>query len=366
MLRILFLLWAAALAVVPVFSQNASKERSFAVERVGKGVYAVIRRDPAGFWFNPNNVFIVGRQSVIVVDANITSAHTREVLTALREITDKPVSHVINTHWHEDHIIGNLVYREAFPNVKFVGHRSTLKDLPEIGGANRKGTLQNGRGFVGMLEANLEKGESVAGGPITDEERAGYASDIKFVSAYLAESSKFEIIMPDVLVDDRLEITQDGPRIEVLFFGRAHTGADLVVHLPKESIAITGDLMVHPIPLLGSTSYPLEYAATLERLKGLGAKTYIPGHGPVMRDDSYLDKMIALATAVRDRSRAAFKTGETVEQMRTKIDFSDQQKVFAGDSRHKGFIFRNYVTMPATAAAHKHLSAASVAGAKAN
>ena len=89
------------------------------------------------------------------------------MLAALREITDKPVSHVVNTHWHEDHIIGNLVYREAFPNVKFVGHRSTLKDLPEIGGANRKGTLQNGRGFVGMLEANLEKGESVAGGPIT-------------------------------------------------------------------------------------------------------------------------------------------------------------------------------------------------------
>jgi cyclase len=356
MLRKLFLLWAAALAVVPVFSQNASNERSFAVERVGDGVYAVIRRDPAGFWFNPNNVFIIGKQSVIVVDANITSAHTSEVLSALRLITDKPVSHVINTHWHEDHIIGNRVYREAFPDVRFVGHRSTLKDLPEIGGANRKGTLQNGRGFVGMLEANLEKGESFAGGPITDEERAGYASDIKFVTAYLTEAIKFEIIMPDVLVDDRLELSQDGRKIEVLFFGRAHTGADLVVHLPKEKIAITGDLMVHPIPLLGSTSYPLEYAATLERLKDLDARTYIPGHGPVMKDDSYLDKMIALATAVRDRSKAAFKTGETLEQMRTKIDLSDQQKVFAGDSRHKGFIFRNYVTMSATAAAHKHLS----------
>lgn len=366
MLRLFSLLWMAVLAAVPVFSQNASKQRSFTVERVADGVYAVIRRDPAGFWFNPNNVFIVGKESVIVVDANITSEHTREVLAALREITDKPVSHVINTHWHEDHIIGNRVYREAFPGVKFVGHRSTLKDLPEIGGANRKGTLQNGRGFVGMLEANLEKGESIAGGPITDEERAGYASDIKFISTYLAESSKFEIIMPDVLVDDRLELTQAGRKIEVLFFGRAHTGADLVVHLPKEKIAITGDLMVHPIPLLGSTSYPLEYTATLERLKGLGVKTYIPGHGPVMKDDSYLDKMIALATAIRDRSKAAYQAGETVEQMRSKIDLSDQQKVFAGDSRHRGFIFRNYVTMSATAAAHKHLAETSASGAKAN
>jgi glyoxylase-like metal-dependent hydrolase (beta-lactamase superfamily II) len=339
------------LAAASVFSQA----RSFDVQKVADGVYAVIRREPASFWFNANNVFIVGKNDVIVVDSNLTVGYTKEVIAALREITDKPVKYVINTHWHEDHIIGNRAYREAFPGVKFVGHRSTLKDLPEIGGGNRQGSLKNGRGFVGMLEANLEKGESIAGGAITDEERAGYTSDIKFVSAYLAESSTFEIILPDVLVDDRLEIKQDGRTVEVLFLGRAHTGADLVVNLPKERIAITGDLIVYPVPLLGSTSYPLEYASTLEKLKALGSRMYIPGHGPVMKDDVYLDKMIALATAVRDRSKAAYKPGETVEQMRAKIDLSDQQKVFAGDSRHKGFIFRNYVTLPATAAAFKQL-----------
>ena len=346
----------ARLILIILFAISVSyAQRSFDVERVADGVYAVIRREPAGFWSNANNVFIIGKNDVIVVDANLTSAYTKEVIAALREITDKPVKYVINTHWHEDHIIGNRAYREAFPNVKFVGHRSTLKDLSEIGGANRKGTLQNGRGFVGRLEANLEKGESIAGGAITDEERAGYASDIKFINSYLAEASTAEIIMPDVLVDVRLVLEQDGRSVEVLFFGRAHTGADLVVNLPSERIAITGDLVVYPVPLLGSTSYPLEYASTLEKLKALRAKTYVPGHGPVMRDDSFLDKMIGLASAVRDRTKAAYKTGETVEQMRAKIDLSDQSKVFTGDSRHRAFIFRNYVTASATAAAFKHL-----------
>lgn len=349
---------AGAIVILLLAVSTAIGQRSFDVQKVADGIYAVIRREPPSFWFNANNVFIVGKRGVIVVDSNLTSEYTREVLTALREITDKPVTHVINTHWHEDHILGNRVYREAFPNVKFVGHRSTLKDLPEIGGANRKGSLQNGRGFVGTLEANLERGVSFAGGPITDEERVAYASDIKFVTSYLPEAANAQIILPDVLVDDRLVIEQDGRKVEVLFFGRAHTGADLVVNLPSEKIAITGDLLVYPVPLMGSTSYPLEYAATLGRLKGLGPRIYIPGHGPVMKDDSYLDKMIALATAVRDRSKAAYKSGESVEQMRSKIDLVDQQKVFAGDSRHKGFIFRNYVTMPATAAAHKHLSQA--------
>ena len=351
---ILILLFA-----VPAVRAQAARERSFAIEQVSDGVYALIRREPASFWFNANNVFIVGKRGVIVVDSNITSEYTREVLAALREITDKPVTRVINTHWHEDHIIGNHVYRDAFPNVKFVGHRSTLKDLPEIGGGNRKGTLQNGRGFVGMLEANLEKGESIAGGAITAEERAGYASDIKFVSAYLAESSKFEIILPDVLVDDRLELEQDGRKIEILHLGRAHTGADLVVYLPNEKIAITGDLIVYPVPLVGSTAYPLEYGTTLEKLKALGARTYIPGHGPVMKDDSYLDKMIGLLAAIKERASKAFVSGEPLEEFRKKIDIADQQKIFAGDSQHKGFIFRNYVTLPATAAAHKQLSEAS-------
>lgn len=346
---------AGSILIILLAISNASAHTSFDVERVAEGIYAVIRREPAGFWFNANNVFIVGKRDVIVVDANLTAEYTKEVIAALREITDKPVKYVINTHWHEDHIIGNRAYREAFPGVKFVGHRSTLKDLPEIGGVNRQSSLKNGRGFLGMLEANLEKGESIAGGAITDEERAGYASDIKFISSYLSEASTAEIILPDVLVDDRLEIKQDGRKVEILFFGRAHTGADLVVNLPGEKIAVTGDLMVYPVPLLGSTSYPLEYATTLEKLKALGSRRYIPGHGPVMKDDGFLNKMIALATAVRDRSKAAFKAGETVEQMRAKVDLSDQQKIWAGDSRHKGFIFRNYVTLSATAAVHKYM-----------
>ena len=53
------------LSVSTAFPQPAA-ERSFEVQKVGEGVYAVIRREPAGFWFNANNVFIVGKKDVIV------------------------------------------------------------------------------------------------------------------------------------------------------------------------------------------------------------------------------------------------------------------------------------------------------------
>lgn len=329
---------------------------NFSVEKLGDGVYALIRNEPASLWFNPNNVFIVGEKDVIVIDSNISSEYTREVLAALREITDKPVRYVINTHWHEDHIIGNRVYRDAFPGVKFIGHRSTLIDLPETGAANRKGSIENGPGFVELLKKQVEKGENLAGRKITDEERAGYASDINLVNSYLAESKKFQIILPDVIVDESVKIDQDGRKIEVRFLGRAHTGADLIVNLPKEKIVIAGDLIVFPIPLVGSTSYPLEYGATLDKLRCLDAKIIVPGHGPVMRDVKYLDMMIALLNSIKTQTEAAFKRGETLEQMRKSVDLEEFRTAFAGDSQHKSFVFKNYVTLPATAAAYRQLN----------
>jgi cyclase len=343
------------LQIAPLFFFTVSvgaKTRDFEVQKIAVDVYAVIRREPPSLWFNPNTVFVVGKKDVIVVDTNISSQHTREVLAELKKITDKPVRFVINTHWHEDHIIGNRVYREAFPNVKFIAHKSTLADLPTVGAANRKGTLENGAGFVKLLKSSIEKGENLAKQKLTDEERLGYSSDIRLVESYLAEAPNFEIILPDITVENRLELDDGKRKIEIFFLGRAHTAADLVVFLPKEKIVACGDLIVYPVPLVGSTAYPLEYAATLENLLKLNAKTIIPGHGAVMRDDAYARLMIRLLQSIKQQTQASFSRGETLEQMRKSVNLEEFRKSFAGDSQHKSFIFENYVFLPATAAAY--------------
>lgn len=352
----IYILTALLLSTMAAAGQVITDKPHFAVERLANNVYALIRKEPASLWFNPNNVFIVGKRDVIVVDSNISSEYTHEVLAALREITDKPVKYVVNTHWHEDHIIGNHVYRDAFPGVQFIGHRSTLTDLPAIGASNRKGSIENGPGFVERLRKQIEKGENLAGQKITDEERKGYLSDIGLVSSYLAESKDFQIIMPDILVDDRLEIDQDGRKIEILYLGKAHTGGDIIVRLPNENIVVSGDLVVYPVPLIGSTSYPLEYGATLKKLLALKPKIIVPGHGPVMREFSYVRSMIGLLDSIRQQVDAAAGRGDSLDQMRKSVDLERFRSQFAGDSQHKSFIFKNYVTLPAVAAAYRELS----------
>jgi cyclase len=344
------------MALLALSIPAAARNADFEVQKIAGGVYAVIRREPPSLWFNPNTVFIIGKKDVTVVDTNISSRYTREVLAELRKLTDKPVRYVVNTHWHEDHIIGNRVYREAFPEVKFIGHKSTLEDLPTVGAANRKGSLENGGGFVRLLKNLIAKGENLDKQKLSEEERAGYRSDIDLVESYLAESADFQIILPDITIENRMELDDGQRKIEILHLGRAHTGADLVVSLPKEKIVASGDLIVAPVPLVGTTSYPLEYGATLENLLRLKAKIIIPGHGAVQRDDNYARLMIRLLNSIKQQAESAVKRGETLDQLRKSVNLDEFRREFAGASQHRALIFQNYVFLPATAAAYRRLT----------
>lgn len=346
---------AAFVAIAAAASSNARDpySNSFDVQKVAEGVYAVIRNYPAGLMVDGNSAFIVNDEDVVVVDAPEAS---RDMLAALRKITSKPVRYVVNTHWHDDHITGNHVYREAFPGVSFIGHRSLRDYLPTTGLKNRKEMIEGAPKFAAQEKQMVAKNKSFMGGELTEEERAGMASDPRLVDRYMAEVPGAEIILPDIAVDDRLTLYRGKRTIEILHLP-GHTAGDLVVNLPAEHIAITGDLVVSPIPLIGDPqSHIADWAASLKALRALHASAYVPGHGPVLRDDSYLALMEELMTFVATKVGEAVSRGETLEQARKDVDLKDLRRRFAGDSKWKGFIFDNYVTGPSIDAAFHEVS----------
>jgi glyoxylase-like metal-dependent hydrolase (beta-lactamase superfamily II) len=236
---VLLLLWGI-LNVDAAIAQSSTS--NFEIQKLADGVYAAIRKQPPLFSFDPNNVFIINDDDVIVVDSNASLSATKELLSALRKLTSKPVKYVINTHWHDDHIIGNQVYREAFPNVEFIGHASTLEDRPTVGETNRQQMLTSGKGYAAQLRNMVEQNKSLAGTAITEEERINYLSDIAWLERAFAEAPNVKIILPTLTVEDRLTLHRGARTIDIRHLGRGHTGADLIVHLPKEGILITGDL----------------------------------------------------------------------------------------------------------------------------
>jgi cyclase len=352
MLKPLPLILCAALAVL----QPDSAPR-FEVQKLAEGIYAAIRTEPVGLGVDANNLFVIDNEGVVVVDTNFGATSTREVVSVLRTLTDKPVTHVINTHPHDDHVLGNQVYRERFPRAEFIAHAFTRDYLPGKGLAARQRQVAALPQFKSQLEQLLKNGKTASGRTLTDEERAGYASDVSLISRYLADAPSFHVVLPTIAVTDRLTLHRGGHDVEIRFLGGGHTAGDLVVYLPKERILATGDLVVAPIPLVGSDqSHIGAWISSLDRIAALQPAVIVPGHGPLMRDVNYVKLMARLFRAIHDGTAAAVARGETLEQARTAVNLDELQHEFAGESALRISLFRNYVAGPAVAAAYAEAS----------
>ncbi len=337
---------------VPLFAGA----QDFDLSKLADGVYAAIRREPPGLTFVGNSVFIINDDDVVVVDTGVGPATAQALIKALRGLTAKPVRYVVNTHWHDDHMMGNQAWREAYPGIEFIGQANTAREMLSTGASNRRQLLEGGPAFAQQIRDALAKNLNLAGKPITLEERASYASDVLWAERYFAEAPAFKPITPGMTVDTEMTLVRGARRIDIRYLGRAHTGADLIVHLPAENILVSGDLIVWPVPLFGSTSFPSDYIATLEKLLALKPGIIVPGHGPVMKDDAYARQMLALLQSIDSQVRAAVARGETLDETRKSIKLETFRQTFAGDSALKALLFNSYVTGPGVARAWQQIS----------
>jgi cyclase len=346
---------AAALIATSAFLGSdgtlARQAAAPSLQPIAPNVYVWQRTEPSGLAVYANNAFIIRENEVIVVDTDMRPSITREVIAQLKKLTPKPVSHVINTHWHDDHFTGNVAYREAYPGVRFVGHRSTPEDLKTLGAPNRKGMIDGIPPMLDQLRKGLAAGQNLAGQPLSAEARTAHEADLIWGEAYLKEVPEAGVIEPDVLVDQQLELGTPARPVTVLHAGHAHTRADLIVHLPVEGVVIAGDVLIHPIPLLGNANVT-GWITALDRIAGLRPKLIVPGHGPVMRDLAYLSLTREFLADLRARVSEQAGRGATLEETRKAIDLSAWRAKLAGDSTHRAFMFGFYTAGPGIAAAH--------------
>lgn len=313
------------------------------VDKLAEGIYAVTRTEPPGLMFDCNVAFIVSEEDVIVVDANLTPSSAAETIKALRKITQRPVRYVVNTHWHIDHVGGNATWREAYPGVEFIGHASAREDMATTGEANRREFLEGAPGFAARLRENVAKKVNFAGKALTDEERAAYLADAGLVENYVKEGPGIEPVLPTIGIEQAMIIQRGGRAIEIRYLGAGHSRADLVVWIPDERVLIAGDLVVYPVPLVGSTSFPSSYAQALTKLAALKARVILPGHGPLLWNDDYVWTEIHMLESLVSQVKAAVARGETLEEAGKSVSLEKYRAVIAGDSAQKNFIFRNYV-----------------------
>jgi len=191
------------------------------VQTLAAGVYTYeALTGPADDRYTTNTMFVVTDAGVLVADGQGSPAETAALVEMISDISDKPITHVIICSDHGDHTNGNGEFPDS---AEFIAHRNSLPAL-------QRAAESGGR-------------------------------------------------MPDVVVDERLDLELGGRSIEILFLGRAHTGGDLFVHLPDEKILFTTEVFLNHMFSGFRSAYTRDWIEAMERAETLEPDLYIPGHG---------------------------------------------------------------------------------------
>ncbi|MGB7218791.1 MAG: MBL fold metallo-hydrolase [Vicinamibacterales bacterium] len=176
--------------------------------------------------FTTNNLVVVTRDGVLVADAQIDVAGTKQLLAAIAKVTPLPVKYVVIGSDHGDHTNGNSAFAAG---TTFIAHPAS--------------------------KAVLEQRNAAAG----------------------ATGAKLPV--PAEVVSDKRVLTLGGTEIQVLFLGRAHTGGDLSVYLPRENILFMSEAYFNRLFPSLYGGYPSEWIAALKKAEAMNAAIYVPGHG---------------------------------------------------------------------------------------
>ena len=210
-----------------------------------------------------NNGWVVFEDFVMVIDANYPSG-ARVVQPKVAATSNHPVKVVFDTHHHHDHTYGNRVWADA--GALLVAQEGAARRLKEIEPDNWHARASQRPGMRGTSFKH-----------------------------------------PQVLSGDALYFEDDAARVELLWFGEAHTQGDGFAWLPESKVLFTGDAVVNgPYNYVGDGSIQ-DWIETLEHVKALGAQVVCPGHGPVggpelvVGQQAFFVALMAEAKALRDQ-----------------------------------------------------------------
>lgn len=279
------------------------------LEEVAEGIYFAVGN---GALYTMSNALIIERdEDVVVVDTHITPAAGRALLDSIRVVTSKPVTTLINSHFHYDHANGVPAFG---PDIEIIGHEVTYQKLTGDP-ANEHTYLSSLTRFdntVNRLEVELDAASSNA-------ERRELQQQLEFWRAHVAAQDEIVFTPPTTTLRESMTLYRGGREIQLHFFGRAHTGGDLAIFLPEEKIVFTGDMMLGGVSYMGD-GYVSEWADTLQALKQLNFDLVLPGHGPGFRDRSRIDNVQAYYTDLTEEVRRLKAMGYSADETASRAD----------------------------------------------
>jgi glyoxylase-like metal-dependent hydrolase (beta-lactamase superfamily II) len=311
-------------------------------QQLAPDVWGAIRRDPFELPQEGNSVVVLTQEGVVVFDAGGSPAMGEAIVAKVRDLTDKPITHVIISHWHGDHMRGLQSMTDAFPRVQVLAHpqaRDFIASTQDRWATRRVSMAPNIRKAVTNA---LASNQDLSGRPLIDEERGWLQAGLAHVDQLDRENTRTTYVVPNATFEGRLTLYLGGKEIQFLHPGKAHTAGDLIMWLPQDRLVATGDIVTGPIPLMPSP-YTHGYVDVLARIKALGFKTLVPGHGLVAHDAQYVDLLADTIRTVSAQMKASVAQGLTQDAAVARIDFSSVEYRFTHGDPFLTNRFHDYI-----------------------
>lgn len=244
-----------------------------------------------------NSAFIVGDKGVILIDSKTTVPSEKLTLAELQKVTKKPINYVIITHSDADHVNG----------------------LPALGSAN---------GITIIAQENCKK-------------------QIAEASAKGGPDALPKEWIPNKTVDKKDSMTLDGVRVELYHWGPAHTNGDLIVYLPDQKIAFTGDAYNSRLPGPnihmgdGKGGSAVGWNETMKGMIGLDAELYVNGHGSLAMKPE-LEMSLKDTEKELTQTKALIAQGKSLDEIEKALGEDKKKPLLHADGRPLPF-FSEYV-----------------------
>lgn len=268
-------------------SQGDLTEKKITFDEVGDGLWAFTAEG------DPNSGVIIGDDSVMIIEAQATPRLAGKVIEKVRSITDKPISHVVLTHYHAVRVLG----ASAFDADQIIMSDAARGMVAERGQEDWDSEFQR---FPRLFEGY----ESIPG-----------------------------LTWPTTTFSESMTIYLGNRRVDLMHLGRAHTAGDIVAHVPDQNVMFTGDIVEYHSACYCGDGYFNEWGNTLDAIKWFDVDAIAPGRGDALVGKEMVGKAIEstrdfVDSTYRPAARVAARGGtlkEAWDAVRAECDpkFSD-------------------------------------------
>ena len=202
--------------------------------------------------FTTVSLFVVGQNGVLIADGQGSPAATQTMLDRIKSVTALPIKWYVVGSDHGDHTAGNSVLPR---DIRYIVHRNSREQL--------------------LRDSSAAASSGGAGQP-----------------------TRVVVVPPVAMASDRETIDLGGIAVDVLFLGRAHTGGDLSVYLPRDKILFMSEAYLNRVFPAMRSAWPDEWVGAIDRALAMDVTRYVPGHGFIEEPATSREELVEFRKAL--------------------------------------------------------------------